>query len=162
MELKSPHQLSSELESAPNTPHIETLDDEPIWPAKGTRLRAWTALLGCFFLMFNSWGMVNAYGSFLSIYKGSLFPSGEISFFNLIGSTQSAVVLFLSFIVGRLLDAGFTRYLIIVGSLLTVLGLLLLSALIGPDGPTNSTLGLVWLVQGFITGLGMACFFVSR
>ena len=30
--------------------------DEPTWP-KGWR--PWTALLGCFFLMFNSWGWVN-------------------------------------------------------------------------------------------------------
>ena len=34
--------------------------DEPDWP---TTWRAYTALLGCFFLMFNSWGIINAYGS---------------------------------------------------------------------------------------------------
>lgn len=35
-------------------------DNEPDWP---TDWRAYTALVGCFFLMFNSWGIVNAYGS---------------------------------------------------------------------------------------------------
>lgn len=33
--------------------------DKPDWPRSW---RAYACLLGCFFLMFNSWGLVNAYG----------------------------------------------------------------------------------------------------
>lgn len=81
--------------------------------------------------------------------------------FNLVGSTQSFVVLILSAIVGRFLDAGHIRELLIVGTILVSLGSFLLSV-VNEEGQYNQgNYPLIWLTQGLVSGLGMACFFVS-
>lgn len=130
----------------------------PNWPVQK---RAYVVLLGCWLLMFNSWGLVNAYGTFQSYYLQELLPGRDQYLLNLIGSTQSFVVLFLSFIVGRLLDAGHARLLVGCGTILVTLGMLLLSFVNGDGSYNSGNYALIWLVQGFITGLGMACFFVT-
>ncbi|TKX18907.1 MFS transporter-like protein 163 [Elsinoe australis] len=129
-----------------------------VWP---TDWRAYTTLLGGFLLMFNSWGIVNAFGTFLSFYQEVLLPNSRLEVFNLIGSTQSFVVLSLSFIIGRLLDAGFHLPLRIIGTVLTCLGLFLLSVVNGGGMQGEGSAVLDWVVQGLVCGLGMACFFVT-
>jgi MCP family monocarboxylic acid transporter-like MFS transporter 10 len=111
--------------------------------------------------MFNSWGIVNAYGTYASYYMQHLLPGQDILLFNLIGSTQSFIVLLFSAVVGRFLDAGYHRTLIIIGSVLVVLGQFLLSVSVGDGGYGQGNYGLIWLTQGLVTGLGMACFFVT-
>lgn len=111
--------------------------------------------------MFNSWGIVNAYGTYASYYMQHLLPGQDILLFNLIGSTQSFIVLLLSAPVGRFLDAGYHRTLIVTGSVLVILGQFLLSVSVGNGGYGEGNYGLIWLTQGLITGLGMACFFVT-
>lgn len=110
--------------------------------------------------MFNSWGLVNAYGTFQSYYLQHLIPNANQLQLNLVGSTQSFVVLLLSFVVGRVLDAGHARQLVACGGLLTTLGMFLLSVT-GGKGRGQGRYGLIWLTQGFIVGVGMSCFFVS-
>lgn len=65
---------------------------------------------------------------------------------NLIGSTQSFVVLLLSFIIGRLLDANYARYLIAIGAVLVTLGHFLLSIVNG-DGiiRDSGSYGATWV-----------------
>ncbi|EON65076.1 hypothetical protein W97_04311 [Coniosporium apollinis CBS 100218] len=111
--------------------------------------------------MFNSWGLVNAYGTFASYYEDQLLPGHDMLLLNLVGSTQSFFVLALSFIVGRLLDAGYSRYLIGVGWVLVTIGMFMLSLCNGDGQFGHGNYSLIWLTQGFVTGLGMACFFVS-
>lgn len=80
---------------------------------------------------------------------------------NLVGSTQSFVVLILSAVVGRFLDAGHIRELLIAGTVLVSLGSFLLS-IVNEQGYYNQGhYSLIWLTQGLVSGLGMACFFVS-
>ncbi|KAH7393810.1 major facilitator superfamily domain-containing protein [Phaeosphaeria sp. MPI-PUGE-AT-0046c] len=133
-------------------------NDEPDWPRTW---RAYACLLGCFFLMFNSWGLVNAYGTWSSYYVGhSLLGSDQLKL-NLIGSTQSFLVLLLSNPVGRLLDANYSRHVIGFGSVLVPLGLFLLSV-VHPSGTgAQANFGSIWSLQGLLVGLGMAPFFVS-
>lgn len=132
--------------------------EEPTWPQEW---RAYAALLGGFLLMFNSWGLVNTYGTYASFYSQTLLPGRDILLLNLVGSTQSFVVLALSAPVGRFLDAGYIRTLIIIGTVLVSIGSFTLSVANGKGGYDDGNYGLIWLTQGFITGLGMACFFVS-
>ncbi|KAK5161575.1 hypothetical protein LTR04_004167 [Oleoguttula sp. CCFEE 6159] len=80
---------------------------------------------------------------------------------NLVGSTQSFVVLSLSFVIGRILDAGHSQLLIGTGSFFVTLGMFMLSVANGNGQYGQGKYGLIWLTQGFVTGLGMACFFVS-
>ena len=126
-----------------------------------SRLALWECRLTTHHSMFNSWGIVNAYGTYASYYMQHLLPGQDILLFNLIGSTQSFIVLLLSAVVGRFLDAGYHRTLIVVGSVLVILGQFLLSVSVGGGGYGEGNYGLIWLTQGLITGLGMACFFVT-
>lgn len=111
--------------------------------------------------MFNSWGLVNAYGTFESYYMQHLLPTTDILLLNLVGSTQSFIVLLFSFAVGRLLDAGLSRYLIGVGWVLVTIGMFMLSLVNGRGRYNEGNYSLIWTTQGLVTGLGMACFFVS-
>lgn len=118
--------------------------------------------------MFNSWGLVNAYGTFQSYYKQHLFISKDLLLLNLIGSTESFVVLILSFVIGRLLDAGYYRYLTATGAVLVSLAMFMLGVgnpleMENLEGATRDQGNYIntWLTQGFVLGLGMACFFVS-
>lgn len=111
--------------------------------------------------MFNSWGIVNAYGTYASYYMQHLLPGQDILLFNLVGSTQSFIVLLLSAVVGRFLDAGYSRQLMIFGTFFVVLGQFMLSLSVGDGGYDQGKYGLIWLTQGALTGLGMSCFFVS-
>ncbi|KAF2085415.1 MFS general substrate transporter [Saccharata proteae CBS 121410] len=153
---------TSLLEAGLSTSHLSSTSTlrgpEPKWP---TQWRAWTSLAGCFFLMFNSWGLVNAYGTFASYYKDTLLPDEDALMYNLFGATQCFVVLTLSIVVGRLLDAGYYRYIICTGAVTVTLSFFLLSVVSGKGGYGDGTAGLIWLTHGFLAGLGMACFFVS-
>ena len=145
--------MSGEIDPIP-------VDVEPDWPSGW---RPWFALAGCFFLMFNSWGLVNAYGTFATYYKESLMTDQTLYMFNLIGSTESFVVLLLSSFVGRLLDAGYSRFVLPTGFALVTIGMFTLSVSAedqGREQDSGSYIN-VWLTQGLTTGLGMACFFVS-
>ncbi|KAI7056886.1 hypothetical protein KC343_g22975, partial [Hortaea werneckii] len=72
--------------------------EEPTWPSGW---KPYACLFGGFLLMFNSWGIVNAYGSYASYYMQHLLPGRDILLLNLVGATQSSCVLFLSAPVGR-------------------------------------------------------------
>lgn len=68
--------------------------------------------------------------------------------FNLIGATQSFVVLILSAVVGRFLDAGYQQTLIIVGTVLVSVGSFILSVVNGDGGFREGNYALTWLTQG--------------
>ena len=59
---------------------------KPNWPKSWQAYACW---LGCFFLMFNSWGLVIGYGTFASYYLGYPLKGKDQLQLNLIGSTQS-------------------------------------------------------------------------
>lgn len=133
--------------------------EEKNWPSGW---KPFATLFGGFLLMFNSWGIVNAYGTFSSFYTETLFQEKDALLTNLIGSTQSAVVLLFSFVVGRLLDAGYSRHLILTGAVVITAGMFGLSGVNGAGGVNQGNYFLTWFTQGLVTGLGMACFFVTR
>jgi hypothetical protein len=101
-------------------------------------------------------------GTFASYYTESLFRGDDLMLTNLIGSTQCFVVLFFSFVTGRLLDANYSRQLLLAGSIIITIGMFMLSICNGNGGLNQGNYGLTWLTQGLVVGLGMACFFVSR
>jgi hypothetical protein len=133
-------------------------EDEPDWPRTW---RAYACLLGCFFLMFNSWGLVNAYGTWSSYYVGHSLRTVDQLELNLIGGSQCFLVLLLSNPVGRLLDAGHFRKVIGFGTVFVPLGLFILSAVHPSSVEAVASFGPIWVTQGLLVGLGMAPFFVS-
>ncbi|KAI5205866.1 MFS general substrate transporter [Aureobasidium subglaciale] len=137
-----------------------TVDDtEKNWP---TGWRPYAALFGGFLLMFCAWGTVNFYGTFASYYSESLFRGDDMLLSNLVGSTQCFVVLFFSFIVGRLLDANHSRQLLLAGSVIITIGMFMLSISNGNGGLNQGNYGLTWLTQGLVTGLVTATWFHKR
>jgi hypothetical protein len=146
-----------ELSPVPTTVD-EDPTDETTWPREW---QAYITLVGCFFLMFNSWGLVNAYGTFSSYYKEELIPGRDLLLLNLVGSTESFIVLINSWWIGRLLDSGHSRYIVFAGCILVSLGMFTLSLAGGTGGYAQGNYFLIWITQGFTTGLGMACFFVA-
>jgi MCP family monocarboxylic acid transporter-like MFS transporter 10 len=79
---------------------------------------------------------------------------------SLIGATQSFFVLLLSAPIGRLLDAGHSRIIIATGTFLVPFGMFMLS-IAHPKNDEQAQYIKIWLTQGLVTGLGMACFFVT-
>lgn len=144
--------ISSSMES------LQAHLTEPNWPRTW---RAYACWLGCFFLMFNSWGLVNAYGTFASYYVGNSLRDNDQLQLNLIGSTQSFLVLLFSAPVGRLLDAGHFRYVIGTGAFLVPFGMFMLSIAHPTAQGAKGSYANIWVTQGFVVGLGMACYFVS-
>ncbi|KAL8897034.1 MAG: hypothetical protein Q9192_002775 [Flavoplaca navasiana] len=126
------------------------------WPREW---KAYAALVAGFFMMFNCWGMVNAYGAFLSFYNQHLLTQQSDLQLSLVGATESFLLLFPSIFAGRLLDARRHYYLGFTGSLLLFLGYLLLSFSGGHGMTDEGDYGLVWLTSGLLAGLGMTCFF---
>jgi MCP family monocarboxylic acid transporter-like MFS transporter 10 len=152
---------STETASMQNLSVVSSADsgiDEPKWPRSW---RAYTCWLGCFFLMFNSWGLVNAYGTFSSYYVGHSLRSVDQLELNLIGSTQSFIVLLFSAVVGRLLDAGHYRVVIATGAFFVPFGMFMLSIAHPNNESALGNFANIWATQGLVVGIGMACFFVS-
>ncbi|OQO08008.1 hypothetical protein B0A48_06801 [Cryoendolithus antarcticus] len=137
---------------------------EPAWPRNP---RAYLCLISGFFLsvalMFNSWGLLNAQGTYQSYYNQHLLPVGErsLAWTNFLGATQCFIVLGLSGVVGRILDAGHIKWLIVIGSALLITSTFSLSAACGNGGPGEGNYWYIWLAQSVGSGLGMSCFFVS-
>ncbi|KAF6229505.1 hypothetical protein HO173_011545 [Letharia columbiana] len=126
------------------------------WP------RAWrpyAALVSGFFGMANCWGLIMSFGTFFRYYDEHLLSGATDTSIGLIGGVQAFMVLLLSFIVGRLLDAKFHRIIVGVGGVLTWLGYFCLS-FNSPQGPeSQGSYGLIILTQSIIAGAGMSCFF---
>lgn len=74
-------------------------------PNEGTK--AWLQVLGAFFLTFNTWGLLNSFGVFQSIYANSLLKEESASNISWIGSAQAFLTLFGGVLCGRALDAGY-------------------------------------------------------
>ncbi|KAF2644728.1 MFS general substrate transporter [Massarina eburnea CBS 473.64] len=89
---------------------------------------AWLQVLGAFFLFFNSWGIVNTFGSYQAYYESVLLPNSTPSAIAWIGSIQAFLLLVVGALSGPVYDRGYFRYLIISGTFMLVLGQMTLSA----------------------------------
>ncbi|WFD32977.1 hypothetical protein MSPP1_004034 [Malassezia sp. CBS 17886] len=111
---------------------------------------AWLQVAGAFFFLFNTTGIVNAFGVFQTYYEGTLSEgSSAISW---IGSIQAFLMLFVGVFTGPLFDAGFFRVLSGAGLILVVVGLMMTSL--------TTAYWQVFLAQGICIGLGSACLLV--
>ncbi|EEH19101.1 hypothetical protein PABG_01420 [Paracoccidioides brasiliensis Pb03] len=114
--------------------------------------KAWSQVLASFFLFFNTWGLVIAYGSFQTYYEQQLLVGDSPSTISWIGSIQAFLLLFVGAVTGPLFDAGYTRMLVIGGWFLYSLGLMTTSI--------STELWQIMLSQAFCIGLGCGMVFV--
>jgi MFS family permease len=133
-------------------------------------LWAWLQVLGSFFLLFNSWcvlkifgqiktrltttyrGIINTFGSYQAYYETDLLRSSSPSSISWIGSIQAFLLLMVGALTGPLFDAGYFRSLLISGSLMLVLGQMMLSLC--------HEYWQVLLAQAFCIGIGTGALFV--
>ncbi|KAK2808332.1 hypothetical protein FQN49_008727, partial [Arthroderma sp. PD_2] len=113
---------------------------------------AWLQVLGAFCLNLNTWGLMNAFGVYQTFYELDLLSSKSPSEISWIGSTQAFLMFILSMAVGPVVDAGYLKSLLGVGSLLTVLGMFMTSLC--------SEYWQVFLAQAITMGLGFGCLYV--
>ena len=105
-------------------------------------------------------GLIMSFGTFFRFYKVYLLLGASDSQIGILGSIPPSLVLGLSFAVGRLVDAQYHRWLLGVGSILTPLGHLCLSFTSGEGLDGQGNYGLMFLTQGLMAGVGIACFFM--
>ncbi|KAM5479868.1 hypothetical protein McanCB56680_005296 [Microsporum canis] len=113
---------------------------------------AWSQVLASFFLFFNTWGIVTAFGVFQTYYEHNLLNHLSPSTISWIGSTQSFLLLFFGTVTGSLFDAGYVRQLLMVGWVLIPLGLMMTSI--------ASSFWQIFLAQAICMGLGFGSVFV--
>ncbi|KKY21199.1 putative major facilitator superfamily protein [Diplodia seriata] len=115
-------------------------------------LLAWLQVLGAFFLFFNSWGIVNSFGSYQTYYESDLLKNSTPSSISWIGSVQAYLLMVVGALTGPIYDAGYFRHLLVVGSFLVVFGQMMLSLC--------TEYWQVLLAQAFCIGIGTGCLFV--
>lgn len=115
-------------------------------------LTAWLQVLSGFFIFFNSWGIVNTFGTYQTYYEIGILSSSSPSAISWIGSLQGTLLLLIGSLTGPIYDAGYARSLVAAGTFLTVFGQMMLSL--------ATTYWQVLLAQAFCIGLGTGCLFI--
>ncbi|KAK5120636.1 hypothetical protein LTR85_005994 [Meristemomyces frigidus] len=146
---KSPRTSRSTVSTLPLYEERQTI--ELLEPQNGRTawLHAGTAAL----IVFNCWGMANAFGLFQAYYERDYLKGTNPSAIAWVGSTQLALVFGLGVPVGRLVDKGYFRLMFHSGSVIMVLGIFCTA--------WCHQLWSLWLVQGLLTGIGMGMVFCS-
>lgn len=137
----SPLEISPSHLSQPPTPYI---------PNGG--LIAWLQVLSGFFLFFNSWGLINAFGVFQSYYSRTLIPHYSDSAISWIGSIEAFLLCCTTIFAGPIFDRGHARGLVFGGALLVVFGLMMTSLC--------RTYWQLMLAQGLCQGIGHGALFI--
>ncbi|KAL7800587.1 major facilitator superfamily domain-containing protein [Trichoderma afarasin] len=117
-----------------------------------TGVTAWLQVLGSFFLYFNSWGIINAFGVFETYYEQQILSHMSPSAIAWIGSIQSALLMVVGVISGPLFDAGYFYALLPTGTFLVVLGTMMTSL--------STKYYQIMLAQGICVGIGAGFLFV--
>ncbi|KAJ4310619.1 hypothetical protein N0V94_008348 [Neodidymelliopsis sp. IMI 364377] len=123
-------------------------------------LTAWIQVFAGFFLMFNSWGLINAFGVFQEYY-GSFDPAlSTPSSISWIGSLQTFLLLACGSATGSYVDRGRAQLMSFIGCVLITLGLLFTSFSGEFTGTQRPVYYQVLLSQGVLSGLGMSLLLV--
>ncbi|KAI0044864.1 putative MFS monocarboxylate transporter [Auriscalpium vulgare] len=135
---------------------IENQDDAAVPPLQDRPpdggFVAWLQIFSSFFILVNTWGIVNTYGAFQTYYETGLLNNKSPSAISWIGSMQGFLLLFVGFLTGPIFDAGYLKTLLLVGSFLIVFGLMMTSL--------ATEYYQIFLAQGIAIGLGAGCLFV--
>ena len=97
-------------------------------------------------------GIVNTFGVYQTYYQTSLLADRSASDISWVGTFQAFLLVSFSLVAGPIFDRGHFRILLIVGTILTVFGIMMNSI--------SKTYWQVFLSQGFCVGLGTGCLFL--
>ena len=116
-------------------------------------LNAWLQVVSSFFVFFNTWGIINAFGIYKTYYEHGILNGSSPSDISWIGSLSAFLLMLTGTFAGPIYDKGYIRELMAVGSFLIVFGQMMLSL--------SSEYWHVLLSQGLCLGIGTGCIFVS-
>ncbi|PPJ59429.1 hypothetical protein CBER1_02411 [Cercospora berteroae] len=114
---------------------------------------AWLQVLGGYFLFFNTWGLINAFGVFQTYYKGTLLTSNSNSSISWIGTLTSFFLCASPISWGPVFDVGNPRILVLFGSCSVVFGIMMTSLC--------TEYWQLILAQGICCGIGGGCLFIT-
>ncbi|KAI9876690.1 MAG: hypothetical protein M1830_005963 [Pleopsidium flavum] len=109
-------------------------------------LGAWLQALGAFLVYTATWGLLSAYGSYQSYYESNLLASTPPNDIAWVGTVEGVLLIMGGVVTGPLYDRGHIRELLVIGTLLTVFGVMMLSL--------ASEYYQVMLAQGICVGIG--------
>lgn len=124
----------------------------PVPPPDGG-LTAWLQVLGGYFLFWNTWGLINAFGVFQTFYSTTLMPHKSNSDIAWIGTLTSFLLCASPILWGPVFDLGSPRLLVFCGSFSVVFGIMM-----------TSLCREYWqfmLAQGIVIGIGGGCLFIT-
>ena len=124
-------------------------NDPTYFPDGG--LRAWLQVVGGFFAVFVTWGLVTSFGAFQSYYRQVLMPGVSSFSMGWISSVQASFLLLGGTISGRLFDIGYFYHLIIFSTVITFFSFMMVAQ-------CTEFYQLI-LAQGLGIGLGMGTLF---
>lgn len=114
---------------------------------------AWLQVLGGYFLFFNTWGLINAFGVFQTYYKATLISDMSNSDIAWIGTLTSFLLCASPISWGPIFDIGSPRLLVLFGSFSVVFGLMMTSLC--------TEYWQIMLAQGICCGFGGGALFIT-
>ncbi|KAK7205464.1 major facilitator superfamily domain-containing protein [Myxozyma melibiosi] len=122
---------------------------EVVFPDGGKK--AWLCVVGAFCTQFCSFGWVNTFGIFQEYYLRNQLYGYSPTTVSWISTLQSSIMFMGCLIVGRLFDSYGPRYLLIVGTVLEVGGIIITSF--------SRNYAEILIFQGIVAPMGAACVF---
>lgn len=107
---------------------------------------AFSQLTSDFLFLFSSWGIVGCYGTFLVYFHDTMLPTYSASAIAVIGSVQYFLAVLVGVVTSPWVDQGHMQWMCTVGSILTVLGIMM-------DSLSTSYVH-VFFAHGVCLGLG--------
>ncbi|KAJ3546416.1 hypothetical protein NM208_g2018 [Fusarium decemcellulare] len=115
-------------------------------------LDAWMQALGAFLIYTATWGLLSAYGSYEKYYETALLASTPSTTIAWVGTLQGVILIMGGVVTGPIFDRGYFRELLIIGTIVTVFGVMMLSL--------AHHYYQVLLAQGVCIGIGSAILYV--
>jgi len=88
---------------------------------------AWLLALGVSLIYVSTWGLLSSHGTYQSYYETTLLADESTNAIAWIGTAEALLLILGGVVTGPIYDAGYAREMLWVGSLLTVLGVMMLS-----------------------------------
>ncbi|KAK9249420.1 major facilitator superfamily domain-containing protein [Lipomyces tetrasporus] len=139
------------VESSVETPDVPVEPSSPVLIFPDGGRQAWLCVVGAFCAQFCSFGWLNTCGVFQEYYLQNQLKGYSVTTVSWISSLQTLILFMGCLIVGRLFDSYGPRYLVLVGTLLQVGGIMLTSIC--------NTYGPILVCQGLVASMGAACVF---
>ncbi|KAG9195154.1 hypothetical protein G6011_00274 [Alternaria panax] len=117
-------------------------------------------VISSFFLMFNSWGLINTFGVFQEYYASFDPPLSTASSISWVGTLQTFLLLVCGSATGSLVDRGYAQIMAFIGCILITLGLVFTSFSGEFSDSQHPVYYQILLSQGILSGLGMSLLLV--